>query len=99
MWINDRFISTVYNGAEQINALFAFPEGAVKVGQDNVVTVLQDNMGNDEDDNGAWCCAHRETRSLKVVAEKSARGIPGFALNGGSITTWKVQGKVGGYLE
>ncbi|KAI0823943.1 glycoside hydrolase superfamily [Trametes gibbosa] len=82
VWINDRFISTVYNGAEQINALFAFPEGAVKVGQDNVVTVLQDNMGNDEDDN-----------------EKSARGIPGFALNGGSFTTWKVQGKVGGYLD
>ncbi|KAH9850132.1 glycoside hydrolase superfamily [Lenzites betulinus] len=82
VWINDQFINTVHNGADQINSLFTFPTGAVKVGQDNVVTVLQDNMGNDEDSN-----------------EKSARGIPGFALNGGTFTTWKVQGKVGGYLD
>ncbi|KAI0671257.1 glycoside hydrolase superfamily [Trametes maxima] len=80
VWINDKFISTVYNGADQINALFTFPDGSVKVGGDNVVTVLQDHMGNDEDSN-----------------EKSARGIPGFALNSGNFTTWKVQGKVGGY--
>ncbi|KAI0352572.1 hypothetical protein OH77DRAFT_1428259 [Trametes cingulata] len=82
VWINDQFISTVHNGADQINALFPFPEGSVKVGQDNVVTVLQDHMGNDEDSN-----------------EKSARGIPGFQLNSGNFTTWKVQGKVGGYLN
>ena len=31
--------------------------------------------------------------------EKSARGIAGFALQGGNFYTWKVQGKVGGYLE
>ncbi|EIW59741.1 uncharacterized protein TRAVEDRAFT_37024 [Trametes versicolor FP-101664 SS1] len=80
VWINDQFISTVYNGADQINALFTFPAGSVKAGEDNVVTVLQDNMGNDEDSN-----------------EKSARGIPGFKLNTGNFTTWKVQGKVGGY--
>lgn len=52
VWINDQFISTVYNGADQINALFTFPAGSVKAGEDNVVTVLQDNMGNDEDSNG-----------------------------------------------
>ncbi|KAI0632368.1 glycoside hydrolase superfamily [Trametes polyzona] len=80
VWINDHFIDTVYNGNDQINTLFTFPNGSVKVGEDNVVTVVQDNMGNDEDSN-----------------EKSARGIPGFQLNTGNFTTWKVQGKVGGY--
>ena len=82
VWINDQFISTVGNGDDHVNALFTFPSGSVVEGQDNVITVLQDNMGNDEDSN-----------------EKSARGIAGFQLNGGTITTWKVQGKVGGYTK
>ncbi|KAI8986121.1 glycoside hydrolase superfamily [Trametes punicea] len=82
VWINDHFIDTVHNGADQINALFPFPNGSVRIGEDNVVTVLQDHMGNDEDSD-----------------EKSARGIPGFQLNSGNFTTWKVQGKVGGYLD
>ena len=82
VWINDKFISTVTSSADHVNALFPFPEGAVVPGQDNVLTVVQDNMGNDEDSN-----------------EKSARGIAGFSLTGGTFTTWKVQGKVGGYTE
>lgn len=32
-------------------------------------------------------------------SEKSPRGIPGFQLNGGKFTTWKVQGKLGGYTK
>lgn len=32
-----------------------------------------------------------------VDPERSPRGIVGFALTGGNITTWKVQGKLGGY--
>ncbi len=35
--------------------------------------------------------------SLTLFTEKSPRGIPGFKLTGGNITTWKVQGKLGGY--
>lgn len=31
--------------------------------------------------------------------ERSPRGIPGFQLNGGTFTTWKVQGKLGGYTK
>ena len=65
-----------------MTALFPFPAGAVVAGQDNVVTVLHDNMGNDEANN-----------------QKSARGIAGFALVGGTMGAWKVQGKVGGYTE
>ena len=33
------------------SGFFVFPAGAVKAGQDNVVTVLMDHMGNDEDQN------------------------------------------------
>ncbi|PIL34820.1 hypothetical protein GSI_02607 [Ganoderma sinense ZZ0214-1] len=82
VFINDQFISTVFNGGDHVNAAFPFPNGSVVPGQDNVVTVVQDNMGNDEDSN-----------------EKSARGIAGFSLAGGTFATWKVQGKVGGYTD
>ena len=81
VWINDKFAGTVYSPEEGANKLFTFPDGSVLVGQDNVVTVLQDNMGLDEDDN-----------------VKSTRGIAGFDLvGGGNFTTWRVQGKLGGY--
>ncbi|KAM5536288.1 hypothetical protein V8D89_010065 [Ganoderma adspersum] len=83
VWINDKFISTVTSSADHVNALFPFPEGVVVPGQDNVVTVIQENMGNDEQAN-----------------IKPARGIAGFELNGnGTFTTWKVQGKLGGYTD
>lgn len=82
VWINDKFISSVSSKTDHANQLFTFPEGAVVAGEDNVVTVVQDNMGLDEDSN-----------------EKSARGIGGFELVGGTFGTWKVQGKVGGYLK
>ena len=81
VWLNDVFLSTVYNGSAEINSLFVFPENALIVGEDNVVTVLQDHMGNDEKPD-----------------EKSPRGIRGFELVGGNFTTWKVQGKFGGYM-
>ena len=81
VWINDKFAGTVYSPDESANKIYTFPEGSVIAGQDNVVIVLQDNMGLDEDDN-----------------VKSTRGIAGFDLvNGGNFTTWRVQGKLGGY--
>ncbi|KAF7789941.1 hypothetical protein EIP86_000889 [Pleurotus ostreatoroseus] len=87
IWLNDRFIATTSPGtsAEQTNGLYAFPKGAVKLGQDNVLTIVQDHMGIDED-GGA-------------NGESSPRGIPGFKLTGSNFTTWKVQGKLGGYTE
>ncbi|RDX44129.1 hypothetical protein OH76DRAFT_1446217 [Lentinus brumalis] len=80
VWINDHFIDTVSSSADHVNALFPFPNGSVVVGEDNVITVVQENMGNDEQSN-----------------IKPARGIAGFQLNTGNITTWRVQGKLGGY--
>lgn len=42
---------TANTAAGDANALFTFPNGSVVAGQDNVVTVLQDHMGNDEGTN------------------------------------------------
>ncbi|THH31612.1 hypothetical protein EUX98_g2597 [Antrodiella citrinella] len=79
VFLNEQFLAST-SGGDQTNALYIFPTDSVNIGEDNVITVIQDNMGNDEDDN-----------------EKSARGIPGFQLNDGNFTEWKVQGKIGGY--
>ena len=51
VWINDQFISTVTSSADHVNALFSFPDGSVAVGEDNAITVVQENMGNDEQSN------------------------------------------------
>ena len=43
VFLNDIFLGTTNGSAsvEQTNALYAFPAGAVKLGTDNVVTVIQ----------------------------------------------------------
>ncbi|EEB97923.1 hypothetical protein MPER_02661, partial [Moniliophthora perniciosa FA553] len=77
------------NGANNINEtdqVFTFPDGAVRLGQDNVVTVVQDNMGLNEN----WYTDDHM---------KSPRGIRGFQLNRGNFGEWKVQGKIGGYTK
>ncbi|TBU22169.1 glycoside hydrolase superfamily [Dichomitus squalens] len=51
VWINDKFIGTVTSSADHVNGLFPFPEGAVITGLNNVITVIQENMGNDEQAN------------------------------------------------
>lgn len=45
--------------------------------------------------------AQAEFGSFTATADttKSPRGVRGFQLNNGNFTTWKVQGKVGGYLK
>ena len=84
VWLNDAFLSTVFDlsAAGETNAFFSFPASALRPGEDNVLTILQDHMGNDEGQN-----------------QKSDRGIRGLALVGGAanFSTWKVQGKYGGY--
>ena len=99
VWINDKFISTT-SGGQETNALYTFPEGSVKKGEDNVITVVQDNMGNDEDPTGMShnVALHHESKPNQINTEKSPRGITGFQLKDGNFSTWKVQGKVGGYL-
>ena len=51
--INVAFIGTIGTVADDgdANGLFTFPEGSVKAGVENVLTVLLDHMGNDEWEN------------------------------------------------
>ena len=54
VWLNDKFLGSVSSTTEEadnVNKLFTFPEGAVIAGQDNVLTVLHDNMGLDQESN------------------------------------------------
>jgi hypothetical protein len=79
------------NIIEEVNATYPFPEGSVRAGEDNVITVVQDNMGKDMT---VW------TNNVpNADSAKSPRGIRGFKLNGGvgEFGDWKVQGKTGGY--
>uniref|UniRef100_A0A0W0G5J3 beta-galactosidase n=1 Tax=Moniliophthora roreri TaxID=221103 RepID=A0A0W0G5J3_MONRR len=93
VWLNDVFLKTTFGNSTnnqnvivETDEVYTFPEGAVKEGADNVITIVQDNMGLDE--------AEANSNSMK-----SPRGIRGFQLNNGNFTSWKVQGKIGGYTN
>ncbi|KAH9891918.1 glycoside hydrolase superfamily [Cubamyces lactineus] len=85
VWLNDVFLSTVsdFSAAGETNALFSFPASALRPGEDNVLTILQDHMGNDEGQN------QKSDRGIRGFA------LVGSAAN---FSAWKVQGKYGGYL-
>ncbi|KAF8624403.1 hypothetical protein AX15_005885 [Amanita polypyramis BW_CC] len=92
VWLNGAFLGTSFgnstnngNIVTEVDSKFTFPASAVRPSQDNVITIVQDNMGLDE----------YESDVLETI--KSPRGIRGYKLNDGTFTTWKVQGKVGGY--
>ncbi|EIW81037.1 hypothetical protein CONPUDRAFT_153587 [Coniophora puteana RWD-64-598 SS2] len=82
------FSSYGTNLVEEVDAPFYFPSGSLNYDPryNNVITVVQDNMGLDETGYG-------------VNEEKSPRGIRGFELNSGNLGPWMVQGKVGGYTN
>ncbi|KAH7885531.1 glycoside hydrolase family 35 protein [Phlebopus sp. FC_14] len=93
VWVNDIFLNTSYGNStnnrnilEETDDRFYFPPGSLLYGKDNVITVLQDNMGLNES-------------GSSIDEEKSPRGIRGFMLNSGQFGEWKVQGKVGGYTN
>ncbi|TFK27561.1 glycoside hydrolase family 35 protein [Coprinopsis marcescibilis] len=94
LWLNDVFLNTTFgnstnnrNNIEETDEVFTFPPGSVLPGRDNVITVVQDNMGLNQ------------TILPLTDTSKSPRGIRGFKLNSGNFGQWKVQGKVGGYLN
>ncbi|OAX38873.1 glycoside hydrolase family 35 protein [Rhizopogon vinicolor AM-OR11-026] len=93
IWVNDVFLNTSYGNStnnrnilEETDDKFYFPPGSLLYGKDNVITILQDNMGLNE--SGAV-----------IDEEKSPRGVRGFMLNTGDFGEWRVQGKVGGYTN
>ncbi|KAG6827509.1 hypothetical protein H0H92_011481 [Tricholoma furcatifolium] len=94
VWLNNVFLNTSFGNSsnnqnilEETDDKFTFPEGALLPGEDNVITIVQDNMGLNETDGS------------NTDASKSPRGVRGFQLNSGNFTTWRVQGKVGGYVN
>ncbi|KAF8874703.1 glycoside hydrolase superfamily [Gymnopilus junonius] len=49
IWLNDVYLDTYGNSiTQEFNETFIFPPGAVKPRKDNIITILQDNMGLDE---------------------------------------------------
>ncbi|KAK0186885.1 glycoside hydrolase family 35 protein [Armillaria mellea] len=92
VWLNSVFLNTSYGNStnnrnilEETDDVFLFPAGAVLPG-DNVITVVQDNMGLNE-------------TASNPDFSKGPRGIRGFQLNSGKFTQWRVQGKIGGYTN
>ncbi|KAF8074062.1 glycoside hydrolase family 35 protein [Lyophyllum atratum] len=93
VWLNNVFLNTSFGNStnnrhilEETDDKSTFPAGALIPGKDNVITIVQDNMGLNE------------TSGQNTNSSKGPRGVRGFKLDTGNFTTWKVQGKVGGYL-
>ncbi|TFK34230.1 glycoside hydrolase family 35 protein [Crucibulum laeve] len=70
VWLNNVFLSTSFGNSsnnkhilEETDDKFFFPPGAVLAGQDNVITVVQDNMGLNE---SQTCKSPRGIRGFKL---------------------------------
>ncbi|RXW18167.1 hypothetical protein EST38_g7685 [Candolleomyces aberdarensis] len=94
VWLNDVFLGTSFGNStnnrniiQETDDNFNFPSGAVRPNEDNVITIVQDNMGLNQTDYGTY----------NGDTSKSPRGVRGFRLLDGTFGEWKVQGKVGGY--
>ncbi|CAE6463948.1 unnamed protein product [Rhizoctonia solani] len=92
IWLNGNFLATTYgnssnnhNNIPETDQVYHFPAGLVIQGEDNILTVVQDNMGLEM------------TVDWAADSSKSPRGIRGYELIGGTFAEWKVQGKEGGY--
>ncbi|MFF0013234.1 beta-galactosidase [Streptomyces sp. NPDC005374] len=79
VWLNGRYLGTSGDGAHT----FDIPTGTLKAGGDNVLAVLAENAGHNEE----W--GHDYS--------KEPRGLLGAEVIGGASTlTWKIQGSRGG---
>jgi beta-galactosidase GanA len=87
VWLNGAFIGSDSSGNQQTKT-FTFPSAALRSGADNVVAVLVQSSGHDED--GVY-------GNPPSDSQKSPRGLMGAKLNGASETvTWRLQGNQGG---
>lgn len=87
VWLNGVFLGSNTSGGQQ-QQTFSFPFGALHVGGDNVVSVLVESMGHNEDGGSN-------------DAQKRPRGLLGatFTTSGGSAApavTWRLEGNKGG---
>lgn len=81
VWLNGTFLGST----DDRHHRFAFPAGSLKDGADNVLSVLLENSGHNED----WTAND---------SHKQARGLTGAAFVGAPTTavTWRIQGSRGG---
>ncbi len=86
-WLNGRYLGSQTSSASSDSTgptTYTFPAGSLKPGTDNVVSLLLENMGHDED-------------GLSNDSHKAPRGFTQAALHGSSAPiSWRVQGAVGG---
>ena len=88
VWLNGVFIGSNTAGSEAAQQTFAFPAAALAPGRDNVVSVLVQSSGHDED--GVYSGGPAD-------GQKAPRGLLGASLNGASpAITWRLQGNAGG---
>jgi beta-galactosidase GanA len=80
-WLNGVFLGSSTSGSGRL----AFPAGALRPGSDNVLSVLVQNQGHNEDYNSG-------------DSHKEARGLIGATLIGAPLgaITWRLQGNRGG---
>jgi beta-galactosidase GanA len=80
-WLNGVFLGSSASGQGRL----AFPAGSLRAGADNVLSVLVENMGHNEDYNSA-------------DSHKEARGLTGATLIGAPLgaITWRLQGNRSG---
>jgi beta-galactosidase GanA len=89
VWLNGVFLGSNQSGSEAAKETFSFPSAALKAGQDNVVSVLVQSSGHDED--GVY------SSGLPGDGQKAPRGLLGASLDGStSPVTWRLQGNQGG---
>jgi beta-galactosidase GanA len=79
-WVNGRFLGSSDDATHD----FACPAGSVRAGRDNVLSVMVENMGHNEDVNAD-------------DSNKQPRGLTGASLVGSTAPlTWRIQGSLGG---
>jgi beta-galactosidase GanA len=84
VWLNGAFLGSDQSGSEQAQKTFTFPAGLLKVGKGNVIAVLVQSSGHDED--GVYSGSPGD-------AQKAPRGLLGAALTGASTpVTWRLDG-------
>ena len=85
-WLNGVFIGDVQvgTGSPSGSATFDFPAGALKSGAENVLAVVVENLGHQED-------------FSSNDSHKQPRGITSYALVGSAASlAWRIQGTLGG---
>ncbi|EKM56203.1 glycoside hydrolase family 35 protein [Phanerochaete carnosa HHB-10118-sp] len=100
VFLNDVFLGTTNSSAsvEQINTLYSFLTVRPRLGQTMLLQLFRMIWVTTSPPMAGRRAAGRGLHT-GLHTERSPRGILGFQLNSGNFTTWKVQGKLGGYTN